>query len=90
MNEVKKLLADIEYDSENHTSDIRILELLLRHAKTCSSRMECGVAWHQALGGDLAKTKAGLAFLQKEMNSMLIEWYVGAALSVKETEHNHD
>lgn len=90
MDSVKQLLADIEYDTNNHTGDIRILELLLRHAKTCGSRTECGVEWHQAYGGDLPKTKAALAFLQKEMNSMLVEWFVGAALSVEETEHNHD
>lgn len=90
MESIMKMLSEIEHESRDHQGDIRILELLLKHAKCCMSRSDCGIEMLGAFGGDLVVTKAALALMQKEMNSMLLEWYAYAALSIKEGENKHD
>lgn len=86
MNDLEQLLADIEADNQCHVRDVRLLKVLLMHAEHCNGRADSGAEWLAAMGGNLAAAKSSLAFMQKELNGMLVEWFVNAALAAKEKE----
>lgn len=84
MGDLQRLMDDIEADARVNTRDIHWLHLLLKVADGRHSRAECGEFWLKTCDGDLARCKEEIKRLQTEMNEMLLQWYVGAALASKE------